>query len=412
MLMASIKKIFHDTRRQIAKVWLKIHPQVKIIGITGSYGKTNTAQVVNLALTPTFETVITDINLDTTYNLPITLLKIRRRTQMAILEYCIDYKGEMDQHLELVRPDIAIITGITPVHTEKEMLGSLEGIIQEKGKLLAVLPRDGWAILNFDNPWVAQMAQKSPCPVISYGSSKKFDFYFDQVEIDKKGTSFVAHFKENDRMTSFSVHWPMLGEHFAQEALAAFAVGSILGIKGKTISQRLTKIKPLPGRMSLEKGPQKSWLINDSLRANPASTIAGLKTLAAIKHQGKKIAVLGEMGELGQYKKAEHYQIGQLISQLGNIDYLITLGPATKEIIRGAIDNGFPATKTFYASSHQEAANKLNDRLDNQTLWYLKGSLLKHLERILLDLGGQKVACQKISCHNYYHCQQCNQRNS
>ncbi|MDD3532140.1 MAG: UDP-N-acetylmuramoyl-tripeptide--D-alanyl-D-alanine ligase [Candidatus Shapirobacteria bacterium] len=410
--MISLAKIvFHRNRRNIARLWLKLHPQVRIIGITGSYGKTSTAKAIRAVLKESFETIITDTSLDTIYNLPITLLKIGPKTQVAILEYGIDRKGEMDEHLKLVKPEIAVITGITPVHSEENMLGSLDGIIEEKSKLLRALPDDGRAILNFDNPWVAKMAQEAPGPITTYGTKKSFDFYYDNVEVSKKGTSFNVYFKKNNRVARQKIQLRLLGEHFAQGAMAALAVADSLGIDINQACRALERLAPLPGRMSLEKGPDNSHLINDSLRANPASTMAGLKTLANFKHQGPRIAVLGEMGELGQYQDREHYRVGQLAGQLKNINYLITLGPATKKIVQGAISAGMNKKNIFYTKSHQETAEVLKTLLKPNTLWYLKGSLLKHMERILIILRGKTVACQRISCHNYYHCLKCKELN-
>ncbi|MGI6278700.1 MAG: UDP-N-acetylmuramoyl-tripeptide--D-alanyl-D-alanine ligase [Patescibacteria group bacterium] len=407
-----LKTFFHSSRRQLAKIWLKAHPQIRIIGITGSYGKTNTSKAVEAVLKNQLKTIITDTNLDTTYNLPITLLKIKKKSQVAILEYCVDKKGEMDQHLNLVKPDIAIITGITPVHSEKNMLGSIKGIIEEKGKLLEALPKEGRAILNFDDPQVVKMAKKAPCPIITYGKKKTFDFYFDKAIVTKKGTSFSVHFKKGNKKINKKINLKFLGQHFAQEALAALAIAKILKVDPDQAISSLEKLSPLPGRMSLETGPKGSLLINDSLRANPASTIAGLKTLSAIEHSGKRIAVLGEMGELGQYQEQEHYRVGQLVGQLKNINFLITLGPVTKKIVQGAIEAGMNKDQIFYAKNHQEAAKTLKKILGPETIWYLKGSLLKHMERIPMILEGKEVACQKISCHNYYHCSQCEELKS
>lgn len=405
------KRVFHYQRRLIAKIWLNLHPQIKVIGIAGSYGKTNTVKAIEAVLKKHLATITTDTNLDTTYNLPITLLKIKRQTKVAILEYCIDKKNEMSQHLSLVRPHIGIITGITPVHSEKNMLGSIEGIIHEKGKLLKTLPVYGRAILNFDDSKVVKMAPKAKCPIITYGSKSEFDYSFSNAVITKKGTSFNVHFKKRNQIKTKKIKLKLLGEHFAQEALAALAVADLFGININSSCKALARLSPLPGRMSLEKGPKNTVLINDSLRANPASTVAGLKTLSAIKHYGPKIAVLGEMGELGKYQAQEHYRVGRLIPQLKNINYLITLGPATKKIVQGAIEKGFPKKQIFYTKNHQESAKVLNKLLTPKTLWYLKGSHLKHMERILLILLGKSVACQKISCHNYYHCLECKELN-
>ncbi|MDD3679850.1 MAG: Mur ligase family protein, partial [Candidatus Shapirobacteria bacterium] len=381
------------------------------IGITGSYGKTNTVKAIEVVLKKHLNTITTDTNLDSTYNLPITILKISRQTEVAILEYCVDQANEMIEHLRLVKPTIGIVTGITPVHSEKNMLGSIGGIMKEKGRLIESLPKNGRAILNFDDPWVVKMANKAPCPIITYGSKPDFDFYFDKVRVTKTGTTLNAHFKVDNKPVSRKVSLRLLGQHFAQEAMAALAVASLFNIDPDESCRSLAKLTALPGRMSLETGPKQSLLINDSLRANPASTTAGLKTLSIINHQGPRIAVLGEMGELGQYQEQEHYRVGQYLAKLGNIDYLVALGPATKKIVQGAIEGSFPKKQIFYANNHQEAAEILKKLLNSKTLWYLKGSLLKHMERILLLLSGNEVACQKISCHNYHHCSGCKELN-
>ena len=157
--------------------------------------------------------------------------------------------------------------------------------------------------------------------------------------------------------------------------------------------------------MSLEKGPKETLLLNDSLRANPASTSAGLKTLAEIL-TGRKIAVLGEMGELGQYQEKEHRLIGQKLAKL-DIDFFVGIGNLTHLIWEEAINNGFAKKRAFWAKDVVEAAQILEKLLKKGDLWYLKGSRLRHLERILLLLNHETVDCRLISCHNYDYCQQC-----
>ena len=396
-----LKAIFHQTRRTIARLWLKLHPNVVIIGVTGSYGKTSTVQAIAKALGGQLKTITTDINLDTIYNLPITLLKINHQTQVLILEYGIDHQGEMDKHLQLVKPDIAVLTGITPVHSEADLLGSLENIMREKSKLIGAAD-NGKIFINGDDPYNKKIAAKLTKKFFTYGTDKKANFRADNIQLNKQGLSLTAHFNHQKR----EITTKLLGKHFNQEIMAAIAIASLLKINLDQVIQNLNELTPLKGRMSLERGPKNSLLINDSLRASPQSTIAGLKTLSDIPHQGQKIAVLGEMGELGQYQDQEHYRIGKIIPKL-NIDYLVTIGPATKMIIRGAVENGFPQNNAFETKNVHQAVTCFNKLLDSKTLWYLKGSLLKHLERILMILRGEKVACRRVSCHNYYHCSQC-----
>ena len=401
-----LKRIFHNSRRRLAYLWLKLFPKLIIIGVTGSYGKTNTVQAIEAVLRTKFKTLVTDINLDTIYNLPITLLKIRPKTQVLILEYGIDHKDEMDKHLALVKPQIGIITGIAPVHSDKNLLGSLERIIKEKSKLIEALTKKGWAILNFDNQYVKKIAQKTTAPIVSYGNKPQFDYWTSNIKVDLGGTSCLLHYNEGGQKQTVVIKTKLIGKHFTHELMVALAVGKILGISIEQGIKNITRLNPLPGRMSIEKGPLKTILLNDSLRANPESTIAGIETLAVIKHSGKKVAVLGEMGELGSYCQKEHYRVGTFFAKL-NIDFLITVGPATKWVIKGAKDKGFPDKKIFYAKNVQEAALFLRKTLRSNDLWYLKGSRLKHLERILLILEGKRIDCQLTSCHNYYNCQGC-----
>jgi UDP-N-acetylmuramoyl-tripeptide--D-alanyl-D-alanine ligase len=369
------RKIFHETRRRIAKLW--------------------------------YETLQTDLNLDTIYNLPITLLKLRPKHKKLVLEYGIDQINEMDDyHLWLVKPQIAIMTGITPVHSDKEHLGSLKNIVKEKRRLLEVLPRNGLAILNFDDKHVHQMAKKTKAKVVWYGLDKKADFWADKVKVTLKGTQFRLHYPDGQQKKMVDLETGLIGRHFLHACLAAFVVGLNQGLSRTEIAQGMKKLKPLPGRVSLEKGPHNSVLIDDSLRANPASTQAGLELLAELKTKQKKIAVLGEMGELGKFAKIKHQEIGKLAAKL-KLDYLIAIGPLQKLTAQAAIKKGMSNNQVFWVTDILEAAQKLQKIINKNDLLYLKGSRLRHLERLLLAIKGKQVGCRLPFCHYYHHCQKC-----
>ncbi len=405
-MASALKSFFHYLQRLAAKIWRTFFPSLVVIGVTGSYGKTNTTRAIKFALGKNFSALTTDINLDTVFNLPLTLLKIRPQNKALVLEYGVDHRGEMETHLRLVKPQIGVLTGISPVHAEKELLGSLSGIMEEKGKLLESLPKTGWAVLNFANPHVRQMAKKTKAKILSYGE-KGSDFWLKNAQVGLEGTSFLIGLRERGKEKEVKIKTKLIGRHFGEEVMAALAVARILGINEKKASRNIEKITPLPGRMSLEKGPKGTLVLNDFLRANPASTIAGLETLAEIPYQkGRKIAVLGEMGELGRYKEKEHQLIGKKLAIL-DINFFVGVGGLTYLIREEAIKNGFPAKNVFWAKDVIEAAQILEKLLKKEDLWYLKGSRLRHLERILLILNNQRVDCRLISCHNYECCQQC-----
>jgi len=398
-----LKKIFHQSRRVMAKIWLKINPQITIIGVTGSYGKTNTTRAIFQVLSEKFKTLQTDLNLDTNYNLPITLLKIRPWHRKAVLEYGVDHQGEMDCHLNLVRPQIAILTGINSTHADEEHLGSLQNIIQEKKKLLLVLPKKGLAILNHDDFHVQQMTDGIKAKIILYGLDKnKCDYWAEKIKVDFNGTFFTLGYDDK----KIFMKTGLVGRHFVQNCLAAVAVGLHQDLSTEQIKKGLAKLKPLPGRLSIEKGPFDSILLNDSLRANPASTLAGLQTLADLPTKSKRIAVLGEMGELGESAEKEHQKIGEEVAKL-KIDYLVSVGSLQKLTVQQAIKSGMKKEQVFWAKDVFQAAQILKKILKKDDLFYLKGSLLKHMERILLILRGDKVVCKANSCHFYSPCQNC-----
>lgn len=408
--MKIIKKIYHQSQRLLAKIWLKFYPQITIIGITGSYGKTSTVEAINQVLSEKYQTLKTDLNLDTNFNLPITLLKIRPKHQKLILEYGVDHKNEMIKHLILVKPQIGILTGINPTHSDPELLGSLANIMSEKSKLIESLPQDGLAILNWDDKNIRQMASKFKTKIIKYGlglkNKNEYDFYAEKIQVSFMSTKFTLVQKNYSRMKRIQMETGLIGRHFIQSCLAAAIVGSNQCLSWEEIKKGLTKLKPLSGRLSIEKGPLGSILINDSLRANPASTLAGLQTLADLTTKKRRVAVLGEMGELGQSAQEEHRVIGEKVAQL-KIDFLIAVGPLQKITAQQALKSGMGKDQIFWVSDVFEAAKILKNLLKKDDLLYLKGSRLKHMERILLILKGKKVNCRVNSCHFYHPCQSC-----
>ena len=189
-----LKKIFHQSRRSLAKTWLSVFHPVQL-GITGSQGKTNTTELVTQVLAQIGGTVRTDINLDTTYNVPITALSVRPWTQYVVWELGIDHPGEMDHHLEIAHPTIACVTGISPVHTDQEHMGSLETLIQEKRRIIEVLPESGVAILNHDNEFVREMATHTKAHIKWYGSDPTCDMWVDppSIQVSLSGTKATFH---------------------------------------------------------------------------------------------------------------------------------------------------------------------------------------------------------------------------
>ena len=378
----------------LAKLWLLAHQSVTVIGITGSYGKTNTTVAIANVLGAKFKTIQTDLNLDTLFNIPITILHLGDQEKL-VLEYGVDHPGEMDTHLFTAKPKVVVVTGISPVHADKEHFGSLEKIVTEKTKLVSALPRNGFAILSWDNPNVRRMSQASPAQVIFYGTDpQNCQVWADKVKVSFKGTEFDLHIQgEKIRMRT-----KLLGSHHAHNLLAATAVGLTQRMTLKEIAGAIQKLEPLDGRLKVEPGPKDSVILNDSRRANPESTIAGLQTLADLPAK-RKIAVLGEMGELGRYNEEGHREVGKFIETV-KLDYLICVGESTKFIIEEAKKH-LKKDRAIWTKDVFEAAGTLETIIKKGDLWYLKGSLLKHVERIVLLLEGKDVDPDEIASKRY-----------
>jgi UDP-N-acetylmuramoyl-tripeptide--D-alanyl-D-alanine ligase len=421
-----IKKIYHQVKRLLAKNWLKIWQPTQIT-ITGSQGKTNTTQILAKILTKIASTVVTDVNLDTTFNVPITALKVTPWTKFAVFELGVDHVGEMDKHLKIVTPHIAVITGISPVHTDKEHFGSIENLIAEKRKLIEKLTPNDFAILNYNDENVKKMAPFTKAKVIFYGSDKKnCQFYFDKnsIKVTLSGTQFKLFSSDFNLLqpvltgsnrfqpisTDFNqfqlISTKLIGFHHPSNLTAVYAVLKTLFPKNKNInsifSTIVSKIEPLRGRMNIEKGPMKTILLNDSLRANPKSTDEGLKTFYKIDYKkGKKIAVLGVMGELYDPIK-EHKKTAQTLISFPP-DVVVGVGNYRKYTIDELIKLGFPKEKIFFAKDVFEAAEILKRIIKPGDFLYLKSSLLRNLWRIIKILNGEKICCQQEFCP-YSHC--------
>lgn len=398
-----MKRIYHKIQRFSAKIWLEINLQLTVVGVTGSYGKTAVTRAIAEVLASKYSVQRTDLDLDTRYNLPITILKTSLWNEVLVLEYGIDHKNEMSQHLSLVKPKIAVLTGITPVHSDKEHLQSLENIIAEKRKLVEAIPEDGLAVLNFDDEEVRKIGLKLSKRKVFFGLTKKADVYADQIKIRLEETEFVI----NDGREKIKVTTPLLGYPAVYTSLASYIVGKEMKVKKDDIVKSLSGLLPLKGRLSLEPGPLDTVLVNDSRRANPASTIAGLKSLS--EFPGRKIAVLGEMGELGDWEEEMHRSVGRELAKL-RIDFVIGIGPLTRYIIQEAKNGGMEKKQLFWSEDVSEAAQILKKILGKGDLLYLKASLLRHIERVVLLLEGKQVDCKLISCQRYQFCDTCSAR--
>lgn len=381
------KKPYHLARQNLAILWLKFFPNVEIIAITGSVGKTTTKEAIAQVLGQKFPVKKTAANLDPLFNIPQTILKLRPGDQKLILEMGIEYPGEMDFYLSLVRPKIGILTQIAWTHTE--FLEDINGVAQEKGKLLEILPENGWAVLNWDDPWIQKLAPKTSAQILRYGiEEKNCQLWAENINPRGfKGYSFTLKIKLDKRVNegeAMAISWPLLGKHNLYVALAAAAVGKIFRLTLEEIKRGLEEMTPQPGRLNILRGPKESLILDDSYNANPAAAVAALEVLKELPGK-RKIAVLGEMRELGKYRHKGHRLVGQKVAEVG-VSLLFTLGDLTSFICEAAKKNGLGKDQIFLARNFSQLTQKLKKTLRKGDLLLIKGSRATQMEKIVWTL--------------------------
>lgn len=397
-----LKKILHKTEQVLAKHYLRLFPSLTIVGITGSVGKTTTKEAMAVVLAQKYRVVKTQANIDPIYNLPRTMLKVRPQTQVLVLEMGVEYPGEMETYLSWVKPKIGVVIQIAWTHTE--FFGDINGVVKEKGKLIEALPPNGWQVLNWDDERTRNLSKRSETKTFFFGMDKEnCDLVAEKIETSKNGLTFLLSRTINNE--KIKVSWSILGQHNVYCALAAASVGVIMGLSLEEIKDGLEKLRPQPSRLNVMAGPSGSTIIDDSYNASPAGVIGALATLAEYPGR-RKIAVLGEMKELGSYSEKGHRQVGEALVSKG-IDYLIVFGQLTSSIVGAALEKGMDKRHIFETKTMKEITMILKKLLEEDDVILLKGSRFSHMERVILGLKGMEIACDLTTCKKYAPCALC-----
>ena len=329
-----IKKwIIHPIKRRIAKFYLFVLRRftgIKVIGITGSAGKTTTKEMLASILKLQGKTVYTLANIDPIYNIPTTILKCTPKTRYLILEMGVEYPGEMDFYLWLARPDVGIITNINVTHTQ--FLGDVEGVFKEKSKLVMALSKDNWAILSIEDEKLKKMKGKLSSKIIWFGEDGFIKA--NNIKFANNSTEFDLYIGKNNYKTSI----PIYGRHFVANALAATATAFSLGINFEKIVKGLGNFQLQEHRMKVIRQKSGVLVVDDTYNNNPSAAKETLKTFIEIAKERKKLVVMGDMLELGKLEKSEHVRLGKKISDLG-IDFLIGVGKASQYMVEEAKEN-------------------------------------------------------------------------
>jgi alanine racemase len=350
---------------------------VPVIAITGSAGKTTTKEAIAHALAGRFRVFRNPANYSGRFGLPIALGGLARDCELAVLEMACDHFGEMAVMLDIAPPATAVVTVVAPAHLAA--FGDLDGVAREKGLLVERLPADGLAILNADDPRVSAMASRTDARVVTLACDRPADYRAREVHVDRDGTSFelVAH------GTATRIRLPWLGAQFARSALAAVAVAEHYGLERAEIVDRLAGLAPVKGRLNPLPGLAGSLILDDSYNASPLAVMAGLDVLAQLPAD-RRIAVLGEMAELGDQSEEGHREVGRRAASV--VDLLVTRGNEAGLIADEARAAGLPSDRIAVTYTAADAVAATAARLAPGTVVLAKGSAVARMEQVVAGL--------------------------
>ena len=345
-----------------------------LIGITGSNGKTSTKDFLAAIMAQQMPTRATLGNLYNHIGLPLTLLSLEEQERCAVVEMGMNHAGEIRALCDIARPDAAIITHIGVAHIEH--LGSRDAIAWEKATLAAQVPESGVVVLNADDDYSGKIARHCQGRVLLAGLAATAGVRVLDAECSEKGSRFVLDFEGRRQVCEL----PLPGAHMMGNAALAAAMGWAQGLHPEQIAQALAGVSITPGRMQW-RSVRGLRFLDDSYNANPDSACAALAALMALKGAGRRIAVLGRMGELGAFEQAGHEQVGRMAAQCG-VDALLSVGdsPALQQLGEAAKAAGLACWQHF--GTHDEAVQWLRANTAAGDAVLLKGSRAAAMETI------------------------------
>jgi UDP-N-acetylmuramoyl-tripeptide--D-alanyl-D-alanine ligase len=358
--------------QELAKWWRMRLKDLRVIGITGSVGKSSTKELIATVLERDFVVLKSEGNLNNEIGLPLTLLQLDEQ-QRAVLEMGMYARGEIARLAELARPIVGVITNVGPVHLER--LGSIEAIAEAKAELVQALPPEGVAILNYDDERVLAMREQTQAQVLTYGLDPQADLWADEIASEGlEGIHFTLYYRDEE----FHVQVPLLGRHSVHTSLRAAAVGLAEGMTWDHIWEGLQD-RRAQLRLVAVPGPNGSTILDDSYNASPASMIAALNLLADLN--GRRVAVLGDMLELGEYEDEGHRMVG--LRAIDATDVLVTVGELGRAIAQEALSNGMAQDRVKMCVANDEATAYLEAILQPGDMVLIKGSRSLHMEDIV-----------------------------
>ncbi len=365
---AALLELARDERRR--------RPSTRVVGITGANGKTSTKDLTAAVLATRFRTHASPASFNTEVGLPVTLLGAAPDDEVIVAEMGARRVGDVALLCEIARPEIVVVTNVGVAHLE--VFGSWEAIVEASAEPVEALGEDGLAILNADDAVVRTYGDRTRAGVLWFGRSPDAQVRAEDVALDEEGRArFVLATPEGREPIELRVP----GEHMVDNALAAAAVGRALGIPGPEIAVALKGARVSAWRMETFTTRDGVRVVNDAYNANPESMAAGLKAARWMAREGRLVAVLGHMAELGPISLAEHERLGELVVRIG-VERLITVGEPARAILLAAVREGLEPEHAVAVDTPLEALEEVRRIVRPGDVVLVKGSRVVGLEVI------------------------------
>jgi UDP-N-acetylmuramoyl-tripeptide--D-alanyl-D-alanine ligase len=366
-----------DVRAGLGRLGASYRRQLsaRCVAVAGSNGKTTTKELVAAVLRQRYATVWSEASFNNDLGVPFTLLRMDRAHQAAVLELGTNHPGELAPLIDMVSPQFGVITSIGREHLE--FFGTVAGVAEEEGTLAARLPADGLLVLDGDSEWTSSIVARALCRVVRVGWREGSDWRLGDVALSAGGTRFQIVSAPAGYAGDYQV--PLLGRHQALNALFAIVLGAEFGLAAEEIRQGLSQCQPAKSRLKLQEtgGIQ---IIDDSYNANADSMLAALRTLGELPCSGRRVAVVGDMAELGDHTVAAHREVGERAGEFG-VDLLVAVGAQASATLEGA--GGEKAGRALAFEDVDAALVFLTASLRGGDLVLIKASRSARLDRVV-----------------------------
>jgi UDP-N-acetylmuramoyl-tripeptide--D-alanyl-D-alanine ligase len=353
-----------------------------VVAVGGSNGKTTTKELIASVLRQELTTLCSDASFNNDIGVPLTLLRLEKTHQAAVLEAGTNHPGELAPLVRMIQPGYGVITNIGREHLE--FFRDVAGVAEEEGWLAELLPADGKLFINGDNEWTSRIVQRTRAAAVRVGTAETNDWRAHSIRLDKQGASFRVEAPMADYAGEYRIN--LLGRHQVVNALFAIATGQELGLGRAQIERGLAECQPPKMRLQLCE-LNGVGLLDDSYNANADSVLAALQTLQDLPCKGRRMAVLGEMAELGAHSEAAHEEAGRRAAELG-VAQLFAVGKMAAVMARAARAAGLNRVLEF--ADVESAAAAVKSFMKPGDLLLLKASRVARLERIVELLKPEK----------------------